>query len=80
MRMRDCKRDAQTRGRYTTTREGACTKKQKILIVSNTDEGEMHRRMVGKRLIVSNTDELGGGRYERVGSSSTEERDWKITD
>jgi hypothetical protein len=26
--------------------------------------------MVGKRLIVSNTDELGGGRYEREGSDS----------
>jgi hypothetical protein len=67
-RMRDCKRDAQTSEIYTTTREGAWTKKQKKLIVSNTDEGEMHRRMVGKRLIVSNTDEVGGGRYERVGS------------
>ena len=49
---------------YTTTREGAWTKKQVNIIVSNTDEGERdaQTRVEGNRLIVSNTDELG---YER---------------
>ena len=52
---------------YTTNREGAWTKKQANLIVSNTDEGkrDAQTRVEGNRLIVSNTDELGGGGYER---------------
>ena len=42
-------------------------KKQANLIVSNTDEGkrDAQTRVEGNRLIVSNTDELGGGGYEK---------------
>jgi len=49
-----------------TTREGAWTKKQINLIVSNTDEGkrDAQARADGNRLIVSNTHELGGD-YKR---------------
>jgi len=57
---------------YTTTREGAWTKKQVNLIVSNTDEGkrDAQARVEGNRLIVSNTDELGGWSYKRSSRSS----------
>ena len=43
----------------------AWMKKQANLIVSNTDEGIAQTTVENNRLTVSNTDELGGGGYEK---------------